>query len=181
MARSVAGILGVRLTAGFVNVPAVHAGRLRRIELNAAGRGHGMFRTKPPVFEAITVHRDDIERLPPGAVVLASNEMGVQAIELRHGPGTFWGVQYHPEYSFREIAAAALRYAEPLIGEGLFADRAELDAFIAELHVLMRDPKDARLAWKHGLGRAMQEEPLKLAELSNWLSLQVLPHARQRG
>jgi len=37
MARSVAGILGVRLTAGFVNVPAVHAGRLRRIELNAAG------------------------------------------------------------------------------------------------------------------------------------------------
>lgn len=155
-------------------------GFARRIELNSAGRTHGMFRGKPPVFEAITVHKDDIERLPSGAVVLASNDMGLQAIELRHGPGTFWGVQYHPEYSFLEIAAAALRYAEALIGEGLFADRAELDAFVTDLRSLMRDPKDARLTWKHGLGKALQEEPVKLAELNNWLSLQVLPYARQR-
>jgi len=61
------------------------------------------------VFEAITVHRDDIEQLPEGARVLASNDMGLQALEVRHGRGTCWGVQYHPEYSFGEIAATALR------------------------------------------------------------------------
>jgi GMP synthase (glutamine-hydrolysing) len=155
-------------------------GFARRIELGDAGRRHPMFTGKPAVFEAITVHRDDIEQLPDGAVVLANNDMGVQAIELRHGPGTFWGVQYHPEYSFGEIAATALRYAAALIEDHLFADRAELEAFVADMRMLMRDPRDRRLTWKHGLGPAMQEKSCKLAELRNWLELQVLPYSGQR-
>jgi GMP synthase (glutamine-hydrolysing) len=152
----------------------------RRIELSEAGRRHPMFAGKPPVFEAITVHRDEIAGLPAGAVPLASNEMGLQALELRHGAGTFWGVQYHPEYSFAEIAATALRYGARLLEEGLFADRAELEGFVADLRALMRDPRDRRLAWKHGLGLALREESVKLAELRNWLERQVLPRAAQR-
>ncbi len=153
----------------------------RRIELNDAGRRHPMFAGKPAVFEAITVHRDDIAELPAGAVPLASNEMGVQALELRHGAGTFWGVQYHPEYSFDEIAACAVRYAARLIEDSLFADRAELEGFVAELRALERHPHDRRLAWKHGLGPALQEEAVKLAELRNWLEQQVLPYAGRRA
>jgi GMP synthase (glutamine-hydrolysing) len=155
-------------------------GFARRIELAEQGRRHPMFTGKPAVFEAITVHRDDVEQLPDGAVVLACNDMGVQALELRRGAGTFWGVQYHPEYSFDEIAATALRYGAVLIEEQLFADRTELDAFVADLRGLMRDPCDRRLTWKHGLGPAMQEESCRLAELRNWLELQVLPYARAR-
>ncbi len=153
----------------------------RRIELNEVGRRHPMYAGKPAVFEAITVHRDDIVELPAGAVPLASNEMGLQALELNFGAGVFWGVQYHPEYSFAEIAACAVRYGPKLIDEGLFADRAELESFVADLRALMRDPHDRRLAWKHGLGPAVQEETLKLAELRNWLELEVLPYARRRA
>jgi GMP synthase (glutamine-hydrolysing) len=155
-------------------------GFARRIELAEAGRRHPMFRGKPPVFEAITVHGDDVEQLPEGAVVLASNDMGVQALELRHGPGIFWGVQYHPEYSFAEIASTALRYGAALIEEHLFIDRTELEAFVADLRALMRDPADRRLTWKHGLGPALQEDTLRLVELRNWLELQVLPYWRRR-
>jgi GMP synthase (glutamine-hydrolysing) len=153
----------------------------RRIELNDAGRRHPMFTGKPQVFEAITVHRDDIAELPAGAVPLASNEMGVQALELRHGAGTFWGVQYHPEFSFEEIAACAVRYGARLVEDGLFADRAELASFVADLRALERHPHDRRLAWKHGLGPAVQQESLKLAELRNWLEQQVLPYAQRRA
>jgi GMP synthase (glutamine-hydrolysing) len=155
-------------------------GFARRIELGDAGRRHPMFRGKPPVFEAMTVHRDDIEQLPDGAVILASNDMGLQALELRHGAGIFWGVQYHPEYSFAEIAATALRYGAVLIEERLFADRAELEAFVSDLRALMLNPRDRRLSWKHGLGVGLQEESRRLAELRNWLEQQVLPYARQR-
>jgi GMP synthase (glutamine-hydrolysing) len=153
----------------------------RRIELSDAGRRHPMFAGKPAVFEAITVHRDDITELPAGAVPLASNEMGLQALELRHGAGVFWGVQYHPEYTFDEIAACAVRYGAKLIEEGLMADRAELDSFVAELRALMRNPHDRRLAWKHGLGPAVQEASLRRAELRNWLEQQVLPYAQRRA
>lgn len=153
----------------------------RRIELNDAGRRHPMFAGKPTVFEAITVHRDDITALPAGAVPLASNEMGVQALELRHGAGVFWGVQYHPEYTFDEIAACAVRYGAKLIQDGLFADGSELEVFVADLRALMRNPHDRRLVWKHGLGPAVQEESVKVAELRNWLEQQVLPYARRRA
>jgi hypothetical protein len=44
----------------------------------------------------------------------------------------------------------------------------------------MQDPADRRLAWKHGLGPAMRDPRLKLAELHNWLQLQVLPRYRYR-
>jgi GMP synthase (glutamine-hydrolysing) len=152
----------------------------RRIELNAAGRAHPMFAGKPAVFEAITVHSDEIEQLPAGAVALASNEMGLQALELRSARGSFWGVQYHPEYSFAEIAATALRYGPVLLEEGLFASAGERDLYVAELRALMQDPRDAHLSWKHGLGPAMRDETLKLAELRNWVEQQVMPRLRAR-
>jgi GMP synthase (glutamine-hydrolysing) len=176
--------LQVAVTAAGGRVRANPLGRefgfARRIELADAGRTHPMFRGKPPVFEAVTVHRDDIEQLPAGAVPLASNDMGLQAVELRFGRGTFWGVQYHPEYSFAEIAATAMRYATVLLEEKLFTGRAELEAFVSELRQLQQNPRDRRLTWKHGLGLAMQDERIKLAELRNWLELQVTPFYQRR-
>jgi GMP synthase (glutamine-hydrolysing) len=154
-------------------------GFARRIELSAAGRQHPMFCGKPPVFEAVTVHRDDVEQLPDGTRVLASNEMGVQALELRLGAASAWAVQYHPEYSYAEIAATALRYADTLLADALFESRGELQQFVAELRQLMHSPDDRRLTWKHGLGPAMQDERLKLAELRNWLQLEVIPRHRR--
>ena len=48
-----------------------------------------------------------MESLPPGATLLATNAVtAVQAAEIRSGRGTFWGVQYHPEISLAEVAAA---------------------------------------------------------------------------
>jgi len=153
----------------------------RRIALTAAGRAHPMFAGKPEVFEAVTVHRDEIATLPAGGIELARNEMGLQAAEIRHGRGVFWGVQYHPEYDYNEIAAVGTRYGDVLVTEGLFRDRADLDTWAAELRALQRSPDDARLAWRHGLGPAMRDPGLKLAEISNWLQEQVRPvRARRR-
>jgi GMP synthase (glutamine-hydrolysing) len=147
----------------------------RRIALSAAGRAHPMFSGKPKVFEAVTVHRDAIVRPPPAMVELARNEMGLQAAEIRCGRSVFWGVQYHPEYSFMELAATALRYGAVLVSEGLFRDHAELESYVSELRSLQDQPGDARLTWQHGLGSAISNPALKLAELSNWLQSQVLP------
>lgn len=155
-------------------------GFARRIAQTTAGRAHPMYRGKPEVFEAVTVHKDDVGTLPAGAVVLAASDMGIQALELRLGAGVFWGVQYHPEYSYAEIAATALRYGEVLVREQLFADRAALDVFVAELRRLQAEPGDRALNWKHGLGPAMRDPRLKLAELHNWIESAVEPRHQRR-
>ena len=152
-------------------------GFARRILLSAAGAAHPLFAGKPAAFEAPTVHRDEIASLPSGAVTLATNDMGLQAAVFTHGRGTFWGVQYHPEYNYLDIAAAAERYGTTLVREGMFRDEAAIAAFAAELRALQASPSDAALLWKHGLGPAMQEESLRLIEIRNWLREQVLTRA----
>ena len=83
-------------------------GLARKIELSPAGRTHPLFAGKPAVFDAYTSHGDEVETLPPGAEVLASNAWTrVQALAVGSGAASFWAVQYHPEYDLREIAQLA--------------------------------------------------------------------------
>ena len=171
--------LQVAVTAAGGEVRANPRGRefgfARRILLTDTGREHRLFAGKPFSFEAPTVHRDEIASLPAGAVILADNDYGLQAASFKHGQGTFWGVQYHPEYGYLDIAAAAERYGATLVTEGMFPDTAALAAFATELRALQANPSDATLLWKHGLGPAMRIEPLRLLEIRNWLESQVLP------
>jgi GMP synthase (glutamine-hydrolysing) len=146
----------------------------RRITLTAQGRDHPMFQGKPEVFEAVTVHVDTVESLPAGATALAHNDMGLQAAEIKLKKGSFWGVQYHPEYSCAEIAAMARRYADVLIRDGLVKDQAELDQLAADFVMLNEEPQNARLAWRFGVGAAITDPLVKQAELRNWLERQVL-------
>jgi GMP synthase (glutamine-hydrolysing) len=153
----------------------------RRILLSDAGREHPLFAGKPATFEAPTIHRDEIAALPAGAATLATNDFGLQAAAFTHGRGTFWGVQYHPEYSFIDIAAVAERYGQTLVTEGMFRDTAELATFAADLRVLQSNPSDSPLIWKYGLGTTLRSESLRLTEILNWLRVQVLPRAARDG
>jgi GMP synthase (glutamine-hydrolysing) len=176
--------LQVAVTAAEGEVRANARGRefgfARRILLTDAGREHRVFAGKPIVFEAPTVHRDEIASLPAGARILASNEFGVQAASFRYGRGTFWGVQYHPEYDFIDIAAAAERYRETLVSEGMFRDTQALAEFAADLRALQLSPSDTALLWKYGLGPAMSAEALRFLEIRNWLDAEVRPRAQRR-
>ncbi len=175
--------LQVAVTAAGGEVRANPRGRefgfARRILQSDIGREHRLFAGKPLAFEAPTVHRDAIVSLPAGAAMLADNDFGVQAAAFAHGRATCWGVQYHPEYDYIDIAAAAERYGETLVGEGMFRDVPALAAFAAELRSLHANPADTPLLWKHGLGPAMRSEALRLLEIRNWLDANVL--ARHSG
>ena len=175
--------LQVAVTAADGEVRANPRGRefgfARRILLSDAGREHRLFAGKPVVFEAPTIHRDEVASLPARTKILAANDYGVQAVTFDHGRGSFWGVQYHPEYDYLDIAAAAERYGQTLVDEGIFRDAPALAAFAAELRALQSTPADAPLLWRHGLGPAMQTEPLRLLEIRNWLEAAVRPRAQR--
>ncbi len=176
--------LQVAVTAAGGEVRANPRGRefgfARRVLLSEAGAQHALFAGKPSAFEAPTIHRDEIASLPTGALTLATNDFGIQAASFDHGRGTFWGVQYHPEYDYIDIAGAAERYGQTLVTEGMFCDLAALHAFAGELRALQANPSDTALLWKHGLGPAMRSEGLRLLEIGNWLHANVLPRATDR-
>jgi GMP synthase (glutamine-hydrolysing) len=155
----------------------------RSIHLTPAGRTHPMYLGKPAVFDAPTVHLDEVETLAPGMTVLATNAAtDVQAAEIRTPGGALgWGVQYHPEYALRDIAAIVRRAAKRLIDEGFFTDEAELKRYADELAMLDRDPGNKALSWRLGVDRAMLDKTLRTREIGNWIEHQVLPTRVKRG
>jgi GMP synthase (glutamine-hydrolysing) len=154
----------------------------RGIRLTEAGRKHPMFVGKLDVFNAPTVHLDEVEMLPGGTTVLASNAMSsVQAAEIRTNGSVAWAVQYHPEYPLRELAAIVRRIGTRLIGEGFFADEIDMTSFAEDLDVLDRDPECKRLSWRHGISQNVLSKKLRVSEVANWVEYQVLPTRVKRG
>lgn len=154
----------------------------RGIRLTEAGRKHPMYVGKLDVFNAPTVHLDEVEAVPPGTTVLATNAVSaVQSAEIRTNGSVAWAVQYHPEYPLRELAAIVRRIGTRLIGEGFFADEAGVTGFAKDLDALDRDPDCKRLAWLHGISQNVLNKKLRVSEIANWIEFQVLPMRVKRG
>ncbi len=95
------------------------AGFARRITPTEAGRDHGLLVGRPAAFDAPAFHSDEVETLPEKSTLLACNAVTqVQAVEIKHGAGVFWGAQYHPELDLYEVAGALRRQADELVEEG---------------------------------------------------------------
>jgi len=154
----------------------------RRIRLTDAGRKHPMYAGKLDVFNAPTVHLDEVETLAPGMTVLATNTVSaVQSAEIRTNGSVAWGVQYHPEYPLREVAVIVRRIGTRLIEEGFFADETDMRSYAQDLDTLDRDPECKRLVWRHGISENILDKKLRVSEISNWIEYQVLPMRGKRG
>ena len=154
----------------------------RRIGLTAAGRGHPMYEDKHEVFDAITVHLDEVETLAPNMRVLAANTYSqVQAAEIRVNGTTAWGTQYHPEYSLHDMASTVRRYGKKMVDDGFFSNEAELLHYAHDLEMLHTDPHNKSLSWKHGLDHTVLQKPARVTEIRNWIELEVMPTRTRRG
>jgi GMP synthase (glutamine-hydrolysing) len=154
----------------------------RRIRLTDAGRKHPMYAGKLDVFNAPTVHLDEVETVAPGTTVLATNTVSaVQSAEIKTNGSVAWGVQYHPEYPLSEVAAIVRRIGTRLIEEGFFANEKDMRAYAEDLDILDRDPDCKRLVWRHGISQNILDKKLRVSEVANWIEYQVLPTRGKRG
>jgi hypothetical protein len=124
-----------------------------------------MYVGKPEVFNAPTVHLDEVETLAPGTTLLATNETSnVQSVEIRTNGAIAWGVQYHPEYPLREIAAIVRRIGLRLIDEGFFLDTKEIATFAGDLDALDR-ATDAAARFVQCLAVLRRDQPRELVDM----------------
>ncbi len=132
-------------------------GLAQGIEMTDAGRTHPMMKGRQNGYAVPCIHRDEVLRMPEGAVLIASNAHSpVQAMSYQANGVDFWGIQYHPELPASAIAG----YVEA----GFFAQGASLadDLRLAET--------DADAAKRLG---GVPEDLCALTrttELANWLA-----------
>jgi GMP synthase (glutamine-hydrolysing) len=159
-------------------------GIARGITPTEAGRSHPLLTGRPPAYDAAAVHSDEVDTLPPDALLLAGNAVTpVQAAEIRFDKGVFWGVQYHPELPLFEIAAAVRRQADDIIAAGLSRSHAAVEAYATKLDLLDRDPGRRDIGWELGLGAEVTDPVRRQRELRNFIEHLVKPtrSARSRG
>lgn len=151
-------------------------GFARRVTLNEAGRAHPMMAGRPIAFDAPAVHQDEIETLPEGAILLASNNMSaVQAAEIRCGETVAWAVQYHPEFSLAEVSAIGGGIGERLVDEGFFEDANALARWREDLDALDAAPKARTPAWRQALDEEVLDTRKRRTEIVNWVEAMVRP------
>jgi GMP synthase (glutamine-hydrolysing) len=157
-------------------------GFARQITRLAAGADHPLLAGRALAFDAPCSHLDEVATLPPDSTLLASNAMSrVQAAEIRHEGGTFWGVQYHPEYAVSDIAFLIDKRMGALVEEGFFANPAQKDAYVADLQALAANPGLTHVAWRYGLGRDITDAETRNTELRNFIAHRVKPRAFARA
>ncbi|WP_311274080.1 glutamine amidotransferase-related protein [Methylobacterium sp. WCS2018Hpa-22] len=131
--------------------------------------------TKRQIFTT-TIHTDEVETLPGGATLLALNRSTVvQAAEIRHEGGTFWGVQYHPEIGLDEVTGALRRQADNLIESRLARSWREIEEKADLVEVLHREPGRRDLAWRLGLDDQVADEGNRQVEIANFIEALSIP------
>ncbi len=156
-------------------------GIARKIKLTNKGVEHPMFRGKPPVYEAYISHDDMVTEVPEGGVILAGNDFThIQAMAVTHKKGTFWSVQYHPEYNLHEMACLLTAREELLMQRGFFNDPRELKTMVDKMKTLSKEPDRKDLRWQLVIDDDVLSSDIRECEVRNWISELVLPFSHKK-
>lgn len=157
-------------------------GFARRLTPTGAGASHPLLAGRPAAYDAPAIHLDMVTALPGDCTVLATNAVSeVQAAEIRMSGGTFWGVQYHPEFSLAELAVILERRSQLLVSEGFCGSVEDVSAYVAELAALHESPGRFDLAWKHGLDAEVLDPERRTREIRNFVEYRVKPEKSAKG
>lgn len=156
-------------------------GFARKVSVTPEGRGSRFFDGKSSVFDSPAIHIDEVTHLPSGSIALATNgHTSVQAASIKHNGGTFWGIQYHPEFDLAHIAHLTRSYADMLVREGFYADDTAAHHHAGQLDVLHQNPSRQDIAWQLGIDQDVLDPRIRYREIENWIDHQVLPHMVQK-
>jgi|TARA_Y100000294_G_scaffold115222_1_gene106919 GMP synthase (glutamine-hydrolysing) len=157
-------------------------GIARKITLTPEGRAHPFYDGKASVFDGFISHDDEITELPEGAVRLAGNAFThVQSVSVDYLGGTFWGLQYHPEYDLHEMARLTWCRIDKMVELGFFPNREAGEDHVEALEALHNDPTRKDIAWKLGVDKDVMDKDYRRTEVRNWIEKLVKPTMAERG
>lgn len=146
-------------------------GIARNISLSEDGINHPMYKNKPKVFEAFISHVDEITSMPDNSKILSGNKFtSVQAVDVKYKNGSFWAVQYHPEYNFSEMSKLIKAREEKLIQEKFFENGSELLNYSTKMELLEKLPEKKDLKWQLGIDDSLLDKEVRQVEFKNWIN-----------
>ena len=132
-----------------------HRGIAHNIEINDNGLQHPLYKNKKNKFNTPAFNFDEVETLPEGSVLLASNEINkVQGLNFKAGISDIWGIQYHPEITYTKMINLIHFRKDRLLDRKAFKDINEINSHIKTIEEEIK----------------VSDKSSRMRELENWLN-----------
>ena len=134
-----------------------HIGIANNIELNNDGLNSPFYKDKNKKFNTPAFNFDEVVTVPKDAVCLASNKINkIQGLNFKTGVSEIYGLQYHPEITYRKMIDIIKFRKDALINNRKrFKDKEEVNNHI---NLIEEEIK-------------ISEKNSRMLELRNWLNL----------
>ena len=134
-----------------------HIGIANNIELNNDGLNSPFYKDKNKKFNTPAFNFDEVVTVPKDAICLASNKINkIQGLNFKTGVSEIYGLQYHPEITYRKMVDIIKFRKDALINNRKrFKDKEEVNNHI---NLIEEEIK-------------ISEKNSRMLELRNWLNL----------
>ncbi len=127
-------------------------GLAENLQLTTSGKAHPMMAGRKDGDSVPCIHRDEIQQLPDGAVLLAGNAHSpIQAAVYENDGIDYWGAQYHPELTSEFIAGTltimdAEGFAETIAEMNDLTSKGRNESYLTELRNWLAHVDTKRIA-----------------------------------
>jgi GMP synthase (glutamine-hydrolysing) len=134
-----------------------HIGIANDIQLTQKGLDNLFYKDKNKKFNTPAFNFDEVVTLPNNAIHLASNKINkIQALYFDYGVSKIWGLQYHPEITYKKMIDIIKFRKDKLINQkNRFKNEEEIYEHINFIEKEMK----------------ISEKNSRMIELKNWLNL----------
>ena len=134
-----------------------HIGIAHDIELTNKGINNSLYKDKNKIFNTPAFNFDEVVTVPADATLLASNKINkVQGLNFKCGVSEIWGIQYHPEITYKKMIDIIKFRKDALIEKrNRFKNEEEVNKHI---HFIEEEIK-------------ISKKDSRMLEIRNWLNL----------
>ena len=131
-----------------------HIGIASNVKINNEGQNNFIYKDKKNIFTTPAFNFDEVTEIPDGATLLASDEVNrVMGIHFKAGNSEIWGLQYHPDYEYRQMICLIDARKERLLNNKIFNNEKDYLK-----HISLIEEEDKNLDFKN-----------RTCEVKNWL------------
>jgi len=134
-----------------------HIGIANDIELTNEGLNNLLYKDKKNKFNTPAFNFDEVVTTPKGTIHLASNKINrIQGLNFKTGVSEIWGLQYHPEITYRKMVDIIKFRKDALIEKrNIFKNEDEVNNHINFIEDEIK----------------ISEKDSRMLEIRNWLNL----------
>ena len=123
--------------------------------LNETGIKHPIYKNKAKIFNTPAFNFDEVVTLPQNSTLLSSNSINkVMATNFQVGDCEIWGIQYHPEITYKKMVSLIHFRKDRLLNNKAFKDEIDINE-----HVKIIENEDK-----------ITKKDARMRELENWLN-----------